>query len=413
MSETRAIILAAGKGTRMKSRLPKVLHKVGGVAILKYILDLTRSLKTYVVVGHGGDEVRTAVGDSVEYVRQDKLLGTADAVRRVEPHLRHFSGTLLVLCGDTPLLEKNVVTRLLAKHKQSKAQATVLTAVIDTPQGYGRILRDTKGNLRAIREQKDASPEEARTKEINVGTYCFDAKALFAALKAVELNPKKKEFYLPDVIEILLKEGRRVATLTTQDPNVAFGVNTREDLAQAEAVIRRRILKKLMDSGVSIIDPATTYVEANVAIGQDTVIYPCTAIQADVKIGKNCRIGPFARVRSGSRIGDNSEIGNFAEVSRSRLGQKVLMKHFSFLGDARVGNSVNIGAGTVTANYDGVNKNITVIEDGAFIGSDSILVAPVRVGKKAIVGAGAVVKKGTHIPAKAVAVGVPARVLKR
>jgi bifunctional UDP-N-acetylglucosamine pyrophosphorylase / glucosamine-1-phosphate N-acetyltransferase len=310
------------------------------------------------------------------------------------------------------LLQKDVVNKLLAKHKQTKAAATVLTALIDEPHGYGRIIRDVAGNIVAIREQKDATPAEDMINEINVGMYCFESKKLFAALKKIKLNPNKKEFYLTDVVELLLANGERVATVVTDDESVAFGVNTRADLAQAEGIIRKRILSKLMEDGVTIIDPATTYVEAGAKIGEDSIIYPCSYIHSDVTIGKNCKIGPFARIRPGSKIGDGAEIGNFTEVSRSNIGSNVTMKHFSFLGDATVGSETNIGAGTVTANYDGKNKNKTVIGDGAFIGSDSILVAPVTIGKKAMTGAGTVVKSGTNIPAGKTAVGVPARIIK-
>ncbi len=411
--DTRAIILAAGKGTRMKSDLSKVLHPVCGRPVIDYVLDVTRSLKTYIVVGHGAEQVKKAVGAGYEYVLQDRLLGTGDAVKRVEPFLKSFSGTVLVLCGDTPLLEKPIVSKLMSAHKRTKAAVTVLTAVIGDPASYGRILRDAPGNFVAIREYKDASEGERAINEINVGMYCFDAKKLFAALKQVKMNPLKKEFYLTDVVELLLAKGERVGTVVSEDETLAFGVNTREDLAQAEGIIRKRILKQLMEDGVSIIDPATTYVEAGVTIGQDTVIYPCTFIHGNVKIGKNCSIGPFARIRPGTRIGNNSAVGNFAEVSRTTLGNNVMMKHFSFLGDAKVGNDVNIGAGTVTANYDGKDKNTTVISDGAFIGSDSILVAPVSIGRKAMVGAGAVVTKGTQVPAGNIAVGVPARIIKK
>lgn len=397
----------------MKSDLPKVLHPVCGVPVLQYVLDITRSLKTYVVVGHGADKVKAAIGSNVEYVLQDQLLGTADAVRRVEPHLKNFTGTLLVLCGDTPLLEKPVVRQLLATHKKAKAAATVLTAVIGNPHGYGRIIRGDHGGIIAIREQKNATPAEDTINEINVGMYCFESKAVFDALKAVKLNAVKKEFYLTDVIELLLSQGKRVTTCTAEDESVAFGINTREDLAQAEGVIRQRILKKLMAEGVSIIDPSTTYVQAGVSIGNDTVIYPCTFIHNDVKIGKNCRIGPFARIRPGSRIADDCEVGNFTEISRSTLGQGVFMKHFSFMGDATVGAKANIGAGAVTANYDGVNKNKTVIGEKAFIGSDAILIGPANIGSNAIVGAASVVTAGTKIPSGAKALGVPARIIKK
>ena len=270
-----------------------------------------------------------------------------------------------------------------------------------------------KAGFKAIREQKDASYDEDQIKEINVGVYCFNSKDLFGALKKVKLNPGKKEFYLTDVIELLLAQGKKVATLTTQDETVAFGINTREDLAQAEVIIRRRILSKHMLAGVTIVDPLTTFIEADVTIGQDTVIQPMTVIHTDVRIGKNCSIGPMAHLRPGTRISDGVEIGNFAEVSRTSLGRGVVQKHFSFLGDATVGAGTNIGAGVVTANYDGVNKNKTIIGPQAFIGSDAILVAPNKIGARAMVGAGSVLAKGKNIPAGMVAVGIPARVIKK
>ena len=416
MNPFKAIILAAGRGTRMKSGLPKVLHKVAGRPVLDYVLDITkslRSLKTYVVVGHGSQKVKDSVGDGVEFVQQDQLLGTADAVNRCAPYLKNFQGTVLVLCGDTPLLSKDIVVALLKQHHRTRASATVLTANIDNPQGYGRIVRDSKGGFSAIREQKDASVIEDKIKEINVGVYCFESKNLFKILNKVRLNSGKKEFYLTDVIELSLADGKKVASFTTQDETTAFGVNTREDLAQAQAIIRKRILSKHMLSGVTIVDPLTTFIEADVSIGRDTVIHPMTVIHSDVRIGKNCSIGPMARIRPGTRISNGVEIGNFAEVSRSSIGRGVMQKHFSFLGDAKVGQGVNIGAGVVTANYDGVNKNKTFIGNKAFIGSDAILVAPNKIGAGAMVGAGSVVARGKNVPAGMVAVGVPARVIKK
>jgi bifunctional UDP-N-acetylglucosamine pyrophosphorylase/glucosamine-1-phosphate N-acetyltransferase len=416
MNNFRSIILAAGKGTRMKSDVPKVLHQVCGRPMIEYVLDITRSLrslKTYVVTGHGADLVQQTIGSNAEFVLQPQLLGTADAVRRVEPNLRGFKGTILVLCGDTPLLSQEIIKKLLAQHRKSKAVVTVLTALIDNPQGYGRIIRDTDNSFLAIREQKDVTDQEEMINEINVGVYCFESKNLFEALKKVRLNPKKKEFYLTDIIELFLQQGHKVDTLVSKDPLVAFGVNNRADLAQAEAIIRRRILDWHMANGVTIIDPATTYIESGVKIGYDTVVYPCTVIHSDVEIGSKCKVGPFARIRAGSRLADKVEIGNFAEVSRTTLGSGVFMKHFSFLGDANIGARVNIGAGVVTANYDGIAKNKTIVDEGAFIGSDSILVAPVTIGSKAIVGAGAVVTKNTKVPPKSVARGVPAKIFKQ
>jgi len=400
----------------MSSEIPKVLHKVCGKPVLEYVLDIAknlRSLTTYVVIGHGAQKVKDVLGQGVSFVQQEQLLGTADAVKRCAPYLKNYRGDVLVLCGDTPLLSKGIVAATIRKHRLSKASATVLTATIDNPHGYGRIVRSASGDITAIREQKDASDTEDKIKEINVGVYCFRSKDLFESLKKVKLNSGKKEFYLTDVVELLLAQGKKVSTFTTQDETVAFGINTREDLAQAQAIIRRRILSKHMLSGVTIIDPLTTFIEAGVTIGRDTVIHPMSVIHTDVRIGKNCSIGPMAHIRPGTRISDGVEIGNFAEVSRSFLGRGVLQKHFSFLGDAQVGERVNIGAGVVTANYDGVNKNKTLIGPQAFIGSDAILVAPNKIGARAVIGAGSVVSKGRNIPAGMVAVGVPARVIKK
>lgn len=412
MSETRAIILAAGRGTRLKSDTTKVLHHVCGRPVLSYVLDCVRSLKTYVVVGFGAKDVERIFGNQVEYIFQDKLLGTGDAVRRVQGALKNYAGDVLVLCGDTPLLEPSTVKALLKMHQKSKASATILSATVDNPHGYGRIIRNQTGQVIAIREQKDLGLNEKGICEINVGAYGFKAKDLFEALKRLSLNAKKQEYYLTDVIAILLAAKKKVSTLVSQDQNVAFGINTRQDLAQAERILKNRILDQLMTSGVSIVDPATTYVEPGAKIGRDTIIYPCSVIAGDVTIGRHCKIGPFARIRPGTRIKDNSEIGNYTEVSRTTIGSHVMMKHFSFLGDTTVGANVNIGAGVVTANYDGKNKNRTMIADSAFIGSDAILVAPVNIGRSAIVGAGSVVPKNMAVKSKSVVMGVPARLFK-
>ncbi len=419
MSEFRAVILAAGKGTRMRSDVPKVLHRVAGKAVLQYVLDVTKnlcSLKTYVVVGHKSEMIKAYVGPSgdVGVAIQKKLLGTADAVRSVEPYLRGYHGQVLILCGDTPLLDQEIIRRLINKHLKTKASCTVLIARIPDPGTYGRIIRDGNGSIVAIREHKDATEEERAINEINVGVYCFRSPLLFETLKRVQLNPKKKEFYLTDVVELLLSRREKVETVVTDDPNVAFGVNTREDLALCESILRKRIAKRLMLSGVTIVDPNTTFIDDDVKIGRDTVIHPFTVIHSGVKIGRECSIGPFARLRPGTAIGNKVEIGNFGEISRSTIGDGTFMKHFGFLGDAKVGSKVNIGAGCVTANYDGKNKNDTRIGAKAFIGSDAVLVAPVEIGPQAVVGAGSVVTKGTKVPKGGLAVGVPARIsLKR
>jgi bifunctional UDP-N-acetylglucosamine pyrophosphorylase/glucosamine-1-phosphate N-acetyltransferase len=414
MRKVQTIVLAAGKGTRMKSDVPKVLHKVCGKPLILHVLDVVRSigsLKTFVILGHGIDQVKAILPSGTMAIEQKKLLGTADAVKSAARFLKGFQNDVIVLCGDTPLLRTETIEKLISQHHKSKAVCTVLTAIVEDPKGYGRIVRNTKDVIVAIREEKDASEAEKKIREINVGIYCFRSSELLRFLNKIKVNPLKGEYYLTDIIDLFAQNHLKVSALVTDDWKEGLGVNTRCDLASVQAIIRKRILDKLMEDGVTIEDPATTYIAADVKIGYDTVIKPFTFIEEDVVIGKKCVIGPFARLRPGTRLADEVEIGNFTEISRTHIGSKTLMKHFSFLGDARIGSGVNIGAGTVTANYDGKSKNITTIEDGAFIGSDSVLVAPVSIGKKAMVGAGSVVTKNKNVPAGKIAVGVPARVI--
>jgi len=416
MSELKTIILAAGKGTRFKSDTPKVLHCVAGRPALLYVLDVAEalgSLKTYVVVGHEAKLVGKAVGERARIVVQKKLLGTADAVRTCKAEFRNARGTVLVMCGDTPLLDQNVVKMLVRAHARAKAACTVLSANLEDPGEYGRIIRDHSGEFVAIREHKDATPEEKKVPEINTGVYCFNAKLLFGSIGRIPVNPKKKEFYLTDIVELFCRKGFKVQAVATDDWTATLGINTRKDLALAEALKREKILLQMMSNGVTIMDPATTYVEEEVSIGRDTIIYPCTYIHGGVRVGKHCSIGPFARLRPGTKLADHVSIGNFAEVSRSTVGAGVNMRHFSFLGDTTVGARSNIGCGSVTANYDGKTKNKTVIGKKAFIGCDAVLVAPVTVGDGAVVGAGSVVTRGRNVPSYSVAVGIPAKVIKR
>jgi bifunctional UDP-N-acetylglucosamine pyrophosphorylase/glucosamine-1-phosphate N-acetyltransferase len=285
--------------------------------------------------------------------------------------------------------------------------------VVHDPQGYGRIIRGDKGTAVAIREEKDATGIEKDIEEINVGVYCCRSKELFRALREIKINRKKKEFYLTDIIEWFYENGFKVGTVETEDPMEGLGINTREDLAVAQSVLRRRVLRDFMLQGVTIVDPQTTYIDSTAKIGSDTVIHPFTVIEPHVKIGSHCQIGPFARIRSGTKIDDKVEIGNFTEISRSKVGSGTFMKHFSYLGDAFVGTNVNIGAGMVTANFDGQNKHSTKIAHGAFVGSDAVLIAPARIGKNSVVGAGSVVPKGKTIPDGSVAVGVPAKIISK
>ncbi|HOW35604.1 MAG TPA: NTP transferase domain-containing protein [Candidatus Omnitrophota bacterium] len=416
MANFKAIILAAGKGVRMNSDLPKVLHAVCGKPMIDYVIDAVRSLgsfKIYVVLGHQSEAVKQHLGKDIEAVIQKKLLGTADAIRSAQHHFKGFRGDVLVVCGDTPLLKAETLKALVKAHRASKAACTFLTAEADNPFGYGRVIRDGEGDVTAICEEKDLTEDQKDIREINVGTYCFKSEDLFGVVKAIKLNKKKNEFYLTDIIDMLAKEGKKIRTLKAQGLAEGLGINTREDLSRAGAVLRKRILKKFMNEGVTIIDPETTYIDCNVKIGRDTVIFPCTMIEGDVVIGKKCLIGPFCHLRPGARIGNTVEVRNFTEVSRATIGDNCFMKHFSFVGDAVIGKRVNIGAGVVTANFDGKQKNFTQIADDAFIGSDSILVAPLKIGKKAITAAGCVVTKNSKVPAGSIVMGVPAKINSR
>jgi len=412
MAQLATIVLAAGKGTRMKSATPKVLHEVCGQPLIEYVLDVAHhvgSSKTCVVLGHELEKVQKRLSKGILTVEQKKLLGTGDAVKTAGKFFKDFKGNILILCGDTPLLKVETIKALIKRHRKTNAVVTILTAVADNHQGYGRIIRNNFAKVVAIREENDCTEDEKDIREINSGVFCFNGQALFENLKKIKVNSRKGEYYLTDLVALLAEQRLCVETFTTSEPEEAWGVNTREDLAACAFIMRKRILSTLMLDGITIVDPLTTMIDSHVKIGQDSVIKPFTVIDRDVKIGKNCVIGPFAHLRPGTRIDDTVEIGNFAEVSRSTVGTGTFMKHFSFLGDAMVGRHVNIGAGTVTANYDGQEKHRTVIGDGAFIGSDSILVAPVKVGKKAMTGAGSVVTKGKVIPDGKIFVGVPAR----
>jgi len=414
--EIAAIILAAGKGERMKSSLPKVLHPVCSRPMLGYVMDLVSELKIKkftVVLGYGYSQVKDFLKPKTGTVIQKQLLGTADAVKRVLPSLKSFHGAVLVLYGDNPLLKKETIEKLIKRHVESKAAATLLTASIEKPFGYGRILRDKYSSICGIVEEKDADDFQKGIKEINTGIVCFDKDKLLESLKYVKPNNVKKEYYLTDVTAILYKNGDLVESVEIPDINEALGINSRGELAQANKIMQRRIQDGWMKDGVTIVDPDSTFISYGVKIGRDTTIYPFTVIEKDVKIGFRCFIGPFAHLRPGTRLDNNVSVGNFIEVARSRIAGKTRVKHFGYIGDTNIGRSVNIGAGTVTANYDGKTKNVTQIGDRAFIGSDTILVAPVKIGKGAKTGAGSVVTRGKNVADNSVVVGVPAKPLKK
>ncbi len=409
------IILAAGEGTRMKSETPKVLHPICGRPILGYVLDLVEDLripKIIAVLGHQHREVKKFLQPAIKVVIQRKLLGTADAVRVAQGALKGFKGTLLVLYADNPLLKKETIKQLLKHHTENNPDATLLTARLENPRGYGRILRDKYSSICGIVEEKDADDYQRDIKEINTGIICFNKDKLYAALKHVRPNNRKREYYLTDVIGIFYKKGHSVDGVRISDIDEALGINSRQDLAKANKIMQRRINDDLMRQGITIVDPDSTFISYGTKIGKDTTIYPFTVIERDVKIGRRCLVGPFAHLRPGSVLQDDVRVGNFIEIVRSRISSKTRARHFGYLGDSRIGRHVNIGAGTVTANFDGHNKNITVIGERAFIGSDTVLIAPVKRGKGAKTGAGSVVVKGKDVPEGATVVGVPARPIK-
>ena len=416
MSALGVIILAAGRGTRMKSGLPKALHPLGGRPMLGFLLENARGFspkKIVVVAGHRMDLVKEFVGRRAIVVKQEKLLGSGHAVSQAAKEFSNFSGSVLVLYCDTPLVSAASLRGLLKNHRERSTDGSLLSARVADPSGYGRIRRAAGGFVERIVEETDAGPGEKAIREINAGCYVFKAGKLFDALKNLRRNAAKKEYYLTDVIALLTGNGGRVEAVEATDPAEIQGVNTRKDLALLEGVMRRRLIERCMEDGASFRDPSTTTVDAGVRIGQDTVICPHTVLEEDSVIGRGCRIGPFARIRGGSRIGDGVVIGNFVEIVRSKIGTGTQIKHLSYIGDAEIGSGVNIGAGTVTANYDGKKKHKTIVRDGAQIGSGTILIAPVVIGRKAKTGAGAVVTKNTEVPGGSVMVGIPARNMRK
>lgn len=438
MTGITSVILAAGKGTRMKSNIPKVLHKICGQPMVEHVVMATQEAggqKPVVVVGHGAEKVKEYLGDKVIYALQEEQLGTGHAVLQAAEFLKDFKGVVLVLCGDTPLITSHTLHNLIEMHRKTGAAATVLTAVMDNPHGYGRIIRNHKGSIEKIIEQKDASPEELLVKEINTGAYCFDSGKLMAAVHEIKPANAQGEYYLTDVLEIFAGNGLSVEGLIIEDNQEMMGINDRIQLAEAERILRLRILYQLMEAGVTIIDPNTTYITKEVQIAPDTVIYPQTYIEGQTVIGANCNIGPmsrltdvllednvqiqnsvileskiargsnigpFAYIRPGTEIGENAKVGDFVEIKNSKIGKGSKIPHLTYIGDAEIGERVNIGAGTITCNYDGKNKWPTIINDGAFVGSNTNLVAPVQVGGNAVIAAGSTITK--NIPEDSLAV---------
>lgn len=422
-----AIVLAAGQGKRMKSKLYKVLHPVCGKPMVGHVLNTVQKAgceRSIVVVGHGAEAVKSYLGSSAEYVLQEQQLGTGHAVKQAGSLLAREEGTTVVICGDTPLVTAETLEALIDLHTRKGAAATVLTAKMDNPHGYGRVIRGENGTVERIVEQKDCSPEEAAVQEINTGTYCFDNAKLFAALEKVTNNNAQQEYYLTDVIGILVQANEVVEGYAVPDVRESIGVNDRVALSEAEAMMRERIVREHMLGGVTVVDPAATYIGADVTIGADTVIYPGTILSGRTVIGEDCvigpsaqiedsvihdgakvkhsvlsqaevgrdsTVGPFAYLRPGAKLGANVKVGDFVEIKNASLDDGSKVSHLSYVGDAKVGKNVNIGCGAITVNYDGYNKSITEIEDDAFIGSNVNLIAPVKIGKGSFIVAGSTI----------------------
>lgn len=439
------IILAAGKGTRMKSKLPKALHPICGKPMTRYIIDACKDSGAedcIVVIGHGAEQVREGLGDDVRYAVQANQKGTGDACKQAVALLGEKDVDVLVLNGDTPLITAEILKKLAAEHISSKADATLLTTILEDAGSYGRVLR-ADGLVKSIIEAKDASPEERNIREINTGIYCFKLTLLRKYLDRIKPANAQGEYYLTDVIGLMAADGCMVNAVITEDSNVVLGINNRVDLAHLTGIVRSKILEKLMLDGVTVIDPSSTYVDSDVTIGADTALYPQTVIEKGSRIGEGCtigpstrlasvelgnevtvlfsnmadstvgdgtRIGPFSNIRPGCRIGKKVKIGDFVEAKNAEIGDSVSMSHLAYIGDASVGEGSNIGAGAITCNYDGYKKHRTVIGKNVFIGSNVTMIAPVEIGDGALVAAGSVVTD--NVPSDALAVARNTQIVK-
>lgn len=434
------IILAAGKGVRMNSELPKVLHPILKKPMLHYVLDAAQKVepeRVVLVLGHDSELVEEAVSDcSVETVIQEPQLGTGHAVSCCEDVLRGFSGDILILSGDVPAIGVLSLREFANSHTKNDVDVSFISTLAENPDGYGRVLRNSNGDVLRVVEDKDATADEKREKEINTGIYCVNSSFLWESLGGLDRENSQGEYYLPGIIDLSVSRKRRIQAFTLADPKEVSGVNSREQLGEAEKTIRCAINRRHMENGVTIVDPQTTYISESVSVGKDTTVYPNTYIYGETRIGDGCRVGPsvyvedsrignnveirfssylrgcevedgvvmgpFCHLRPEAKIKDGAKIGNFVEIKKSEIGAGSKVPHLSYVGDADIGAGVNIGAGTITCNYDGVNKHRTVVEEGAFIGSDTMLVAPVKVGKGATTAAGSTITKDVSSGALAI-----------
>jgi len=443
LGSVHVVVLAAGKGTRMKSRLPKLLHRIAGLTIIERVLRIAATVKPQtitVVVGHGADELKAAVTPMtalpIQFVLQDQQLGTGHALLQTRSVLEGKSGTLVLLSGDVPLLTAGTLGALLDTHAQAGAAATVITANLPRPYGYGRIVR-TNGRITKIVEERDASDAQRAITEFNSGIYAFALEPLFKALGSLGTANNQGEYYLPDLVGVYRKQRKPVATYTVSRADEVRGINSRTELAEVSTMVRQQKNEELMAAGVTLIDPATTYIDADVVVGPDTVIHPCVFLEGSTRIGSACEIhagsrivnssvgdrvcvrnhtvvtdstieagamlGPFAHIRPGSQVGEDAHIGNFVELKKTVMGKGAKANHLAYLGDATIGSATNVGAGTITCNYDGEKKHQTIIGKGVFVGSNSTLVAPITLADGSYIAAGSAVT--TDVPAGALAIG--------
>ena len=406
--DIKSVILAAGKGTRMKSETSKVLHKIFEKPILGYVLDNSKNIvsESFVIVGHHADEVTEFVENnykSAKTILQSPQLGTGHAVSMACPYLENFDGQVIILNGDLPLMTENSIRKFIEYHNSKNSDLTIMSTLLDEPANYGRIIRESDDSLKCIVEAKDATPEQKKVKEINVGVYLLNWAKIKPAFAQLTTNNAQGEYYLTDIISWGKKNNLNVHAFILENSDESYGINSRKDLAYATKIMNERKLNLLMDNGVTIVDPSSTWISEDTEIGADTIIYPSTYIEGKNKIGKNCKIGPMAHLRGGVEIADNVKIGNFVEVKKSKIDSNTNAGHLSYIGDSEVGSNVNIGAGTITANYNPLTKvkSRTVLKDNVKIGSNSVLVAPVEIEEGANVGALSVITK--NVPAWALA----------
>ena len=389
-----AIVMAAGKGTRMKSKNSKLVQKIYGKEIVKRAVENAQKAGVrdiVAVVGYKKEEVMKVLGDNIKYAYQDEMLGTGHAVMQAKEYLKRKKGKVLVLNGDVPLIRPETLNKLIEKSIENKEYATLLTAIYDDPTGYGRIVRDEGGNIEGIVEEKDTTPEQKKIKEINAGIYCFDIEALLKALEKVTPNNKQGEYYITDVIQIMNDSGLKTGAVLVEDNTEILGITVRIQLGILTKVLQMRINTELMKNGVTIEDTNTTYIYDDVEIGMDTVIHPNTTIKSGVTIGEDCEIGPKSYIREGCKLANHVKIGSFVEIKKAIIGEGTKVPHLSYMGDCEIGEKCNIGCGTITCNYDGFNKSKTIIGNHSFIGSNTNLVAPVTLGDNTFVAAGSTI----------------------